>query len=207
MNPEQSFPAPPSGNYDFIMNPSKQPKPGKSGGLGSIGNNKFIMMIIFIVGAAVVLMIVVAVVINIFFGNKTNLVDLVTIAQTEQELIRVSAKGKQANDQVIKNASMSTFLVLETQKKEWLAFLIKYGEEVDDKRLNAKKDLTTDRKLTNAAQTSTFDSTYSLLMRSQLEAYGASLQEAHSHATSKTERALLSKHYQQVELLLKQWPS
>jgi hypothetical protein len=204
MNPDQQF-GPPPNNYDFIMNPGKPPKTSK--GISSVTNNKFFMMILLIVGGTVTLMIVVATMLNLFFGDKTNLTDIVAITQSEQEIIRVSTKGKQANDQVIKNAAMSTQLTLETHKKEWLAFLAKYGEEVDDKRLAAKKDLATDARLKNATLTSTFDSAFTLIMRSQVESYGASLQDAHSRATSKTQRAMLAKQYQQVELLLKQWPS
>jgi hypothetical protein len=206
MNPEQQLPPPPGGgNYDFIMNPGKPPKGGK--GLGAVANNRFIMILVAIVGSAVVLMIAIALILNVFVGSKTNLADLVTITQTEQELIRVSKQSKYASDQAIRNAAMSTELTLETQKQEWLTFLAKYGQKVDDKRLALKKDTATDKRLTNAKQTSTYDSTYTLIMRSQLEAYGASLQDAYNNATNKQERTLLRRHYQQVQLLLKQWPS
>lgn len=203
MNPDQF--APPPNNYDFIMSPGKPPKPKK--GISSVTSNKFFMIILLIVGGTVTLMIVVAVLLNTFFGSKTNLADLVVLTQTQQEIIRVTAKGKQANDQVIKNAAMSTQLTMETHKKEWLKFLAKYGEEVDDKRLAAKKDTTTDARLKNATLTSTFDSAFTLIARSQVESYGAALQDAHNRATNATERAILARHYQQVELLLKQWPS
>lgn len=203
MNPDQPGlpPPPPTNHYDFIINPQQQPKRSLSG----ISNNPFIMRLVIIIGGAV-LMIVIALVVNLFFGSKTNVDDLVALTQNQQEIIRVSSQSKDATDQAIKNAAINTEVSLTTQQKEWLAFLNKHGRKVEAKELALKKDAETDKKLTSAKQTSTFDEAYVAILRAQLEAYKNALDAAFAGATNQEEKDLLKKHYTGVELLLQQWP-
>lgn len=204
MNPEQpSAPIPGSGNYDFIINPQKPSRRL----LGGISNNPLIMKIVFVAVGAVVLIIIIAVVANILFGTKTNISGLVAITQTEQELVRLSGQSKDATAQAIKNAAVNTEVSIKSQQKQWLAFLDKQGRKVETAELAIKKNDETDKKLTTAKQTSTFDETYTLIMRSQLETYAGALESARNAATSAQERKLLETHQQQVDLLLMQWPT
>jgi hypothetical protein len=203
MYPEQPASSAPDNNYDFIMNPQKAPKPKLSGG---VAGNPFILKLIFVVGGAVAVMIVVAVAINLFFNKKGNVESLVAITQTEQELVRLSTQGGGATGQTVKNAAINTQLSLRTQQKSWQAFLGKRGRDVPQKELDLKKNETTDKTLRAAKQTSTFDSAYTTIMRSQLETYAGDLKAAYITATTNQEKLLLDTHYQQVGLLLKQWP-
>ncbi len=196
----------PDNNYDFIMSPTRAPKVSGSGDAKDAIKSPFVIKLLFIIGGTIAVMIAAAVLLNVFLGNKTNVEDLVAIAQRGQEIIRISGEGDTAADQTIRNAAMNTHLGLETQKQQWLIFLAKYGRKVNDEELALKKDKKTDNKLKAARQTSTFDSTFTLLMRSQLEDYGNALKSAYKGATNKQERTLLNSHYGQVQLLLKQWP-
>lgn len=203
MDPNQYAPVP-SNNYDFIMDPQKPPKPKLFGGGG--GGGSFITKIALIVGGALVIIVVLAVLTNIFFGNKTNIENFVALAQREQEIVRLSGLGKTATSQAIKNAVTNTELTLISHQQTWMAFLDKRGREVKKEELNLKKDSDIDKKLQIAEQTSTFDDTYTDVMREQLKDYAAELKTTFNGSSGQQQREILSNHYGEVDLLLKQWP-
>lgn len=193
----------PGNQYDFILNPQK---PQKRNVLGGIGGDPFISKILFIVGGAVVLMVMAALFINLLFGSKTNVETLVALAQTEQEIVRLSSMGEDAADQSIRNAAITSQLSVTSHQRIWLATLNKHNRQIEDKELSLKRDASTDKKLTTARQTSTFDTTYATVMRSKLEAYATVLKTAHQGSSDAKDRAALSSQYDDVQLLLKQWP-
>lgn len=197
--------APPPGNdYNFIMNPEKAKK---QGGLSGVGGDPFIAKIVLIVGGALALIIVLTLSVNLFFGGTSNLDMVVSLTQREQEIIRLSAESENATGQEIKNAAINTQLSIKSQQQSWVAFLGKRGRAVPPEEMNLKKDTSSDNKLKLAEETSTFDTTYTTIMRSQLEDYAGLLKSTFDGATNKEERELLSTHYNEVLLLLSQWPS
>jgi hypothetical protein len=189
--------------YRFIMEPPKRQKPKGTG----LAGNPFLMKIVFFLGAAIVVIVAGAILVNVFFGGKTNTQDIVDIAATEQEIMRVSVRGADAANDSVKNAAITTQATVATEQQEWITYLAKLGKKTNAKQLALKKNTTTDSRLTQAQATSTFDLTFSQVMRSQLQDYASELKTAYGKATGKNEKALLSKHYDQVVLLLEQWPS
>lgn len=189
-------------NYDFIMSPPTPPKRGPMGFL----RDPFIAKIVYIVGGAIALMIVMAIVVSVFFGGRNNTDEIISLAQKEQEIIRLSNLGKDAAGQSVKNAAANTLLSLKTQQKEWLGFLSSRGQTIKDERLNLAQNSSTDQILENAEQNGTFDSTYAGIMRDHLEAYANSIREIYQKTSSEAEQQLLSQHYDNTALLLKQWP-
>lgn len=204
MEPQSGVPAP-SNNYDFIMNPG-QPQPKRGLFAGAPGKDSFVTKILILVGGAVLVMIVLAVVINLFFGGKTSLDTLVSLAQAEQEIVRLSAEGEDATSQEIKNAAVTTELSLTSHQQQWLAYLAERSRPVPAEELNLKRNASLDAKLKTAAQTSTFDTTYTDIMRSQLTTYAQALRTAYQNESGAQKRALMSNQYNDVVLLLKQWP-
>ena len=196
-------PGAPDDPYRFIMEP---PKPAKGPRVPGISSNPFLMKIVFLVGGAVILLFIVAFVVNIFFGNKTNIQDIVNIAATEQEIIRVSGKGVNASDQSVKNAAITTQATLTTQQQEWITFLAKHGRKATPKELALKKSTAADTRLTQAQATSTFDLAFTQVMRAQLQSYGSELKTAYTNATNTQEKTLLEKDFKAAALLLEQWP-
>lgn len=197
--------APPPGNdYNFIMNPEKAKKKVAVGGFGG---DPFIAKVVLLVGGALALIVVLAIAVNLFFGGKSNIDVVVGIAQREQEIIRLSGEGDTALGQEVKNAALNTRLSVKSHQQSWVAFLSKRGRVVPPEEMNLKKDTKTDDKLKLAEETSTFDTTYTTVMVSQLENYAGLLKTAYSSTGSKTERELLSAQYNEVQLLLDQWPS
>jgi len=188
--------------YRFIMEPPKKPKAAGRG----IGGNPFIIKLLFIIGAAMVLMFAAGIAVNFFFSKKTNIQDIVTITQVEQELVRVGSQGTNAADQSIKNASVTTSATLTTQQQQWITFLAQRNRKVPPKELVLKKSAATDQRLNQAQQTSTFDLVFAQIMRAQLQSYAALLKTASNNASNKDEKILLAQQYDDVQLLLEQWP-
>jgi hypothetical protein len=205
MNPEQPAQDPSGNNYDFIVTPGAA-APKRKFSL-PFGGDSFITKVLFLLGGAVVLMVAGAVVVNLLFGGRNNTGALLLLTQNQQEIVRVGQLGKNASGQDVKNAAINTALSVKSQQRAWLEFLGKRGTNPKPEELNLKKDSATDSRLEAAEQTSTFDSTYTSVMRTLLEDYLNELKTVYDGTSSKQQRPLLSTHYNEVQLLLKQWPS
>lgn len=208
MDPYQQYPGAPApgGNsnnpYEFILNPSQSPK--KRFGFG--GGN-FAMTLALIVGGAFIFMIIVALALNSMSPKTVSTADLISVTQTEEELIRVSEKGAAgATQQTTKNLAATIQFTMLTQQNRTLNFLAKNGTEVGPKDLKLKQNAITDQQLASAKTTSTFDITFSEIMQKELENYANTIKQLHSKATSKTERDLMGEYYEQAQLLISQIP-
>jgi hypothetical protein len=199
MNPEQQ------GNpYQFIVNPEKPAKRPLIPFLG--GGSSFMMKLLFIVGGAVVLMIVLAVVVNLFFSKSDNIEGTVKLTQSATEIVRVGNQAERANDQAIRDAAAGTGATLDTQRQALVTYLADQGREVDGAEQSLTMSTTTDDKLTEAEKVSSFDETFSKIMRDSLTAYASDLQTVYDSTGDKAERSMLSEDYKQVQTLLKLWP-
>jgi hypothetical protein len=193
--------------YDFIMNPASPP-PKKPLGLG--GKNAFFVKIGLIVGGVVIAMIAIAVVINMLTGSKTNTADLLDIAQTQQEIIRISAQasgGSGARDQSLKNFAKNTELSVTTQQLKTLSYLASQNVKPKSKELSIKQNAETTKQLANALQTSTFDSAYRQIIQTSLDSYSSDLQKYYNNSSNTTVRGLLKQDYEQAQLLKAQLPT
>jgi len=207
MEPQTVAPVQPpaeSGQYNFIMDPGK---PAGQNPLAKLGGNSFLSKIVVLVGGAVALMLVLAVGVNLIFGGRNNLDALVALAQSEQEIARLSDQSTNTSDQTLQNAAINTKLTALSHQQAWVNFLQSHRRSVSPEDLNLKKDASTDTKLKAAVQTSTFNSVYTNVMTSQLQAYATQIRQAYQGARNKNEQTLLNGHYRDVQLLLKQWPS
>lgn len=187
--------------YAFIMNPAPKPKKNFWGGGASMAKR-----IGIVAGGAAVLIIIVLVFVNIIFGGSSSTDGLISIVQTENEIIRIAGKNSSAVDQVTKNFAVNTQLSITTQQKEWENFLGKYGIVVAPKLLVLKKNLKSDKSLDSAEANSTFDLVFNQMLKSMLNDYKKELNTTYQHTNNKEERTLLDKHYSQINLLLKQLP-
>jgi len=204
MQPDQPYgpPPPPAPNYDFILNPEKQPKQSLH---GKFMGNSFLVKIAAIAGGAVLFMVVAAVVVNLFFNNKASIDNLVPVVQAEQEIVRLSEAGDAA-EQATKNATVTTQFSVQSQQQQWLALLKKNGRAMPAEELALKKNTATDKKLASAEQNGTYDTVYAGVMRDQLTAYITLLKNTYANNENKTIRELLKTHYSEAQLLLQQWP-
>lgn len=204
--PNQSPVGPQNTNpYDFIMNPGKPPKRGL---FNRGGTDPFIMKIVLILGGMVVIMIILGAFAVLAGGSKVNTADLVGLAQTQQEVARVSHAGTFASvQQTTKNLAVTTEFTMRTEQNQLLTFLASHGrKKVGDKELALKQDATTDQKLEVARSTSTYDLVYSQITEQQLKSYAATLKTLFDKASDDKEKTMLSTYYTQTQLLLSQIP-
>jgi hypothetical protein len=195
-----------SGNspYEFILNPDKPKKPVLKG-LG--GGNHFILTIVALVGGVLLLMIVATVLLNALGPKKISKQELTGLAQSQQELIRISHQGgTDAVRQTTRNLATTTEYTLLTQQKETLKLLAKNGAKIGGKELALKQNAQTDQKLASAKTTSTFDDTFTTVTEQQLTAYASMLKSLSAKAKTQTERDRLGGYYQQTQQLISQVP-
>jgi len=205
MNPQQqgySAPPPASNPYDFIVTPGKPPKKKIMG-----SNDSFVAKLVLIVGGTVILMIVIAVVVNLLIGGKTNVTDLIAIAETQQEIIRVATKNTTATDPTVIGVGLNTQLVLTTQQQKLITYLQTRGAKIGASTLASKKNATTDQQLQQATAANNFDNVFSQINIQELQGYVSSLKTSYINATSTKEKTILATDYNQAQLLLKQWPA
>ncbi|MFA5004304.1 MAG: hypothetical protein WC498_03460 [Candidatus Saccharimonadales bacterium] len=193
----------PSGHnpYEFIVNPNTP----KKSGLKLFGGNKFLQQIAFLVGGAVLLIATAAIIISVAFPGNSSKTDLITIAQKQQELVRIATLGAaQATDQTAKNFSTSTELSVATSQQQVLGYLGKHNTKVGSKELSLTKSAQTDTLLANAQANSTFNSIIEQTLVTQLTSYRTLLKQTFNKTSNTTVKTLLNQNYQAAGLLLEQ---
>lgn len=205
MDPNNQYPNSPQGNpYEFILNPNQPPKKKKMGGLGG---NKLVMLAASIIGGALLIMIVLTIVLNALAPKKISTQDLVGLAQTQTELLRVSRQAsRSAVQQVTRNLATTVEYTMVTQQKQTLDVLAQNKVEVSPKELALKQNATTDQKFSTAKVTSTFDKTFTEIIQDELDNYAATLKNLSAISAIKSERDRMSDYYRQVQQLISQIP-
>jgi len=204
MDQYQQYPTTNPGTpYDFILNPQQQPPQRRF----KLGKENLAMTIAVLVGGTLLFMIIVTLLLNIFTSGGSNKDDLISLAQTQNELIRVSSNAvPAATQQTTKNLAVTVQFTLTTQQQQILDILANSGTKLKKKQLALKQNGETDQKLANAKATSTFDSTFAQLMQEELESYANTIKQFGNKTTSQTQRDLATDYYQQTQLIISQIP-
>lgn len=192
--------------YEFIMNPQQPAKrntpiPGVK--------DPFIARLILIIAVVVAVVVIVGVVVSqLLSRSQVNIPDLIGLAQSQQELIRVADQGATSGTQpVTRNFAINVQLALRSEQLQLLAYLQSQGHKLSATTLSLKKSKTTDTQLTTAQQTSTFDSTFVQLMQNSLTAYNTEVQQVLSGATGTNEKKILNVDQTAATMLLQQVPT
>ena len=188
------------------MNPQKT----KRRGLRLPGvSDPFISKLILIVVAVVIGVIVIGVLVSSLFGKSSiNANDLIGVAQSQQELVRVAQQGVANGTQMVtRNFATNVELSIQTEQFQLLTYLKGQGYKLSTKTLSLKKSSTTDKQLTNAIQTSTFDSVFVQLMQNSLVSYNTEVEQTAGNATGSNEKKILSGELAVANMLLQQVPT
>lgn len=192
-------PQPNTGQYDFITAP-QQPHHSLFG-----GGPKAKTIAIITGGAVLVIVLVWFIFSSIFGGQGPATAPLVSLAQKQNELVRISSDAlNQATEQTTKNLAANVEASLQTDQTSLLAFLQKHGTKVNPKVLAQTASKQTDSQLASAQTNGTYDHTYISIIQSQLTAYEQSLKSTFDSTTNPDERQLLSNEYANAQLLLQQ---
>lgn len=189
--------------YGFIMSP-KATQPKKSALILGPGDS-FIKKLLLILGGAVILLLLIVVAASVFLGGKNDTTMLVTIAQDQQEIIRIStANGNLLNATALKNFDITAHTSLASDQQKILAQISANGGELDGKVLALKHDPATDTLLSAAKSTNTLDASYAQIMQSQLATYRDDIKAAFESTNSEAIKQELRAAYASSDLLLQQ---
>ena len=204
MQPQQPYygaPQPPvvQPNYDFITNPG-QPRRVPSLGGGSMRNR------IVIVALGLILLIVAFMIISGLLSGGDNKAAMLVVVQDQQALIHLStnATAQTAISTTNKNSATTTKAVLTSQQAQLLTFLKKQKQAVPVAKLGLKVSPQVDKQLADALASSTYDTTYRDVVKSQLTDYGLAIRAAYKVTPGPNARNLLNAAYESAVLLQKQ---
>ena len=186
--------------FDFIMG-SSQKHPTVGGGGGSSTKTR----IALVVGGFVVLAVLIWVFISVLTKpTGTNTATLLSIAQEQTELARISQQpASTATQQATQNFAETAYLSLLTDQTQFVNYISTHGApKPSTKTLSATKNAQTDTALQNAQTNGTYDSTYISTAQSQLAAYKQALSQAYAASKSTSERQLLKNAYDNAGLLV-----
>jgi hypothetical protein len=182
--------------YDFIMN--EQP-PKKS----LFSGNSMKQRIMIVVGGGLVLLIIFMVIFSVLAGNKkTNIQELVAIAQQQSELIRISGIGVQkARSTTAKNLAITTQLSITSEQQALVATLKNQGRKLSSKDLALGKNSKTDTLLTQGEQNNRFDEVFIDEIQKELLAYQKSVKSAYQSATNTKVKQALQIQFKNASIL------
>lgn len=181
---------PQSNPYKFITNPAQQQKPKLS--LPGGKNDKLMRVVVILVGIVILISLIMFGMNLLGSSKQKNINQLVTVAQKQTELIRVTEIGiKKAKTKEAKDLAMTTKLTLISQQSVLSDAVKKAGSKLDSKVLVLGKDSKTDQLLTQAEQSNNFDKVFLEKLKSELTEYAQSVKNAYDTTTStKTKEAL-----------------
>ena len=186
--------------YDFIFNPQQ---PAKKTPVLATGS-KTTRIAIF-GGGLVALVIIGIIVSSIIGGGGSNLQPVITVTEEQTELIRVAAAGTQhAVNQKTQNLAYNVQLAMESARNQTLDYLATNHQKVGAKTLALKHSTVTDTALTNALTASTYDSTFTDILQTDLVTYSQQLKTAYNANPGPKGKTLLSKQYDAAQLLITQ---
>lgn len=189
-------------DYDFIMNPGGSAKPVKNPLVPS-GNSMKMRIIVVAVGAVLLLIAAIVVISLLGSAGKAAKADLITAAQQQTELIRVSKFGAdRARGASAKNLAMTTSLTMQSGQAKLVAAMKKQGVKVSPEELAAGKNTRTDAALTAAEQSNRFDEAFTEQIQKQLVAYQSALKAAHDKASNQQLKQVLAEQFDNADLLV-----
>ncbi len=185
--------------YEFIFAEKSIEKKGPLGGMS------LVKRILFIIGGLAVVTILLILATSLFSSKDSINSRLFTVAQEQQEIIRVAGLGSaKATGSDARNLALNTQLSLTTNQKAVFTYITEHKGKVDDKLLGAKADTATDKLLETAATNNTYDATLVQTLHSQLVTYRTNLNTTYQQVSGKNARTLLADSYKAADLLIAQ---
>lgn len=184
--------------YEFILS-AQPPKPSKFGS-GSLAKR------ILLVCVGLGLLAVIAMVAMNLLGSKgVSREQLVTIAQQQQEIVRIAqTANSQATGQATKDIATTIDLSVNTDQQKLLEYGSKINIKIDKKQLNLKKDTKTDAFLDNAQASSTYDAAWRQTMQTMIASYKSNLTTLFDSTESKSLKDILNKSFNNATLIEEQ---
>ncbi|HEY4161195.1 MAG TPA: hypothetical protein VGM08_03980 [Candidatus Saccharimonadales bacterium] len=185
--------------YEFIINPNSAPAKG-----GRLLGDKFIRNVVLAVAGLAVLVIGAAVAISAL-TPKGSVQGMTSIAERQQELIRVStAAMQQASSSDTKNFVTNLELDITSDQQQIVGYLGTHGTKLNSTELGLDQSAQTDTQLADAATANNYDSAVTQNLTGQLQTYETLLQTTYNQTSSTDAKKLLKTTFNNSDLLLKQ---
>ncbi len=188
-------------SYDFIMDPGSVR--AKKFGLPGLSPKLFRLSVALF--GLLLLLIIFSVVKSVLSGGS-NLPQLTTVMQDQQELLHITSPAILPHDISGNNSTFSatTQLTMSSSYTQLQTYLAANHIKVNPKLLNLKISSSTDQALTTAEAAGTYNQTFNQVAQSDLNGYLNDLGTAYNVTKGLKGRALLTSDYNQAKLLLVQ---
>lgn len=141
----------------------------------------------------------------ILFGPKEGTAPELAVAQTQQEIVRVATDGaKNTKTGNLQNFAVTASLSVTSGQQEFVSFLAGRGIKVEEEQLALGRNAKTDQALAAALAANTYDTTFSTIMKAELESYQIKLQTLAGTVTTAKAKEIIKKLFASAQLLLKQ---
>lgn len=211
MQPNGLPPTPPPYNpntvernpYDFL----NEPPAAKRGLLSGTTSKK--QRTLVVVGGGLAILALITIILSVVFGGApSNKEELLSLAQQQNELIRVADIGvSKARDAEAKDLAVSSKLTFISDQQPLLTALKAQKVKVSTKQLAATKNTKTDQQLTEAEQANNFDTVFIEILQSELSTYQKALKKAYDNpATGQKLKATLATQYKNASLIINAKP-
>lgn len=188
--------------YNFIMNPDTGPQKKSLLPGGGLNLSKK-QMIIFGAGGLLTLSIIITLLFSFLNSGPTNKDDLISVAQKQNELIRVSEIAiKEATGTQARNLAMTTKLSLQSDQSYLIASLKAQKIKIGSKELKGAESSETTEKMTDAKQNNRFDEVYLEYIQEALVDYQRSLNVAYKSTVSTKHKETMKVQYENASLII-----
>lgn len=207
MQLNQPIPPPYSGGdsqFDFILNGNQKPKKSL---LPKGGNRKQRLLVALGIGAGVIVLLIIIVSLLLSSGN-TSTKSLISIAQTQNEIVRISSTGSQkAKSKAAANFAITVADSTATGQAATTKYLTSKKVKIPPKTLAMGQNPQTDAALKSAQTAGRYDEELISTLQKSLLAYQSEVGTAYKATNSASQKALLKQLFDQVTILLKNQPT
>ncbi len=198
-------PSYPGGNnaYDFILNGNQKPKKTL---LPNAKTKKGRLLLV--VGGAVGIIFLLAIILSLVLGGGGGTQDLLAIAKTQTEIARVSnASTLKARDITTRNFVATVGITISSQQQQTVSYLASHKEKISPKTLALSVNPKTDAALKTAESAGRYDQELLTVLEKSLADYQVQLSQTYKATSSKSQKTLLQKFFEQVSALIKNQPA
>lgn len=207
MQLNQPIPPPYSGGdsqFDFILNGNQKPKKTL---LPTGGSRKQRLLIALGIGAGVIVLLIIIVALLLSSG-KSSTKSLISIAQTQNEIVRISSTGSQkAKSKAAANFSITVADSTATGQAATTKYLASKKVKIPLKTLALGQNPQTDAALKSAQTAGRYDEELISALQKLLLTYQAQVSTAYKATNSTSQKTLLKQLFDQINILLKSQPA
>ena len=184
--------------YDFILNPQKQPRPPL---VDLSGTSMIKKILIFSVGIIFLFILIAS---GLSFLNKSSNAQgqkLLGIVQAQAEIVRVAtAAQEKITSKELLYRTINVQYSVSSSQQQLTGTLSGRGMKIDAKKLAQGQNPQNDATLLEGEQNAKFDETYEALLTQQLQNYYLQLKDAYNSSSAK-EKAILDIAFDQLTIL------